>query len=84
MLKNMFLYCGKPVHAVFIATSKTLCFGIPAHQVPKSLFTTNYLSTKLSNFCTQVLHITKRIFPSVKDYLYPFSTAPTITITTYI
>jgi hypothetical protein len=84
MPKNMSLYCGKPVHPVFIATSKTPGFNTPNTPNPKSLFITSDLSTKLSNFCTQLLHIIKAPFLPVKIYLYPFSTAPTITITTYI
>lgn len=76
--------CGKAVQALRIVARTTSCFRTRIIFSFRNLSKTPYLYTWLSNFCTQLLHSRFVIFSSINQYLSALSTAPTITITTYI
>lgn len=84
MPKNMLLDCGQPVYGIVISCA--LLDGLYLHQNRniKNLFTTTKLYSKLSNFCTQLVNTQIVNFTPVNQMLCSLSTAPTITITTYI
>jgi hypothetical protein len=84
MLNNMVSLCGKTVDGLWVVTGTTLGFSTAGSLGTLGLFTTPALYTTLSNFCTQLLHNHFVLFSPVNQYLSAFSTAPTITITTYI